>query len=441
MVSIPVPRSENLIGAVRSFLSEIGAWVEACISDYSNAPPIDSHDQCTYTTAWEPYIRAADDSSAIAFMKKMRDGVCSHFVSRNVWRHGYWRTQEAHHGTEHFQLFLGTLWRLDPNDGETVRQMIDAAEHFGNWEPSVPPWFDWTTGLYRSFYFGTDGVRDGVCANVPDHFRCVNIALIAYEMTRDARYLDLAAAHGSLWAEALTAGQGIPVALSPEGPVFGLADPEMRAYLSSVGELPELGSDVDRAENLLASGAVDALLRLWALTGRQLLRESVEALMKSIVSQLPDPDAGPACAAVRTYRDRTGDHRYDSAVLDAASQLRPRSFSELGLEPWVKRERRPVGIGKRRDMPIWYEDGAPRRSGPVLLALSAEISGDEELAVWAVDVARAYFSLARKVYPHGREHGCSAATVSAIARGHGRDNNTGVVTSVLAPLLNRAGSV
>ncbi len=441
MGSVPVDRSAGLDAAIQAFLGEVRAWVESCIADYSDVPPTDSHDQGTFTTAWEPYIRAAGDSRALGFMKHLRDAIREHFISRGLWRHGYWRTQEAHHGTEHFHLFLGTLWRLDPGDDETVRQLLDAAEHFGNWESSIEPWFDWNTGLYRSFYFGTDGVRDGVCANVADHVRCVHIALIAHEMTGDSRYLGLAEAHGAVWAEALASGRGIPVALTPQRPLFDLADEAMRAYLSSVGELPELGNDVDRAENLLASGAVEAFLRLWTLTGRQVFRSAAEALMEPIVSQLPDPDAGPASAAVRTYRLATGDHRYDSAVLEAASTFSPGDFSELAIEPRVKRDRRPSGIGKRRDMPVWYEDGRPRRCSPVLLGLAAEIGCDEELAVWALDVARTYFSLARKVYPHGREHGCSATTVSAVARGHGRDNNTGVVTSVLGPLLGGSAAV
>jgi hypothetical protein len=86
----------------------------------------------------------------------------------------------------------------------------------------------------------------------------------------------------------------------------------------------------------------------------------------------------------------------------------------------------------------WFEDGRPRRHSPVLLSLAAEIRGDPELAARAVDLARAYFTIATRCLPDGREHGCAARTVNAVARGHGRDNGTGVVTGVLAPLLERA---
>ncbi len=96
---------------------------------------------------------------------------------------------------------------------------------------------------------------------------------------------------------------------------------------------------------------------------------------------------------------------------------------------------RPAGVGKRQDRPLWDEDGQPRQHNPILLAAAAQIKNDQSLATQAVDLARTYFNLARQVYPHGRHHGCSARTVSAIGRGHGRDNNAGMSTAVLKPLF------
>lgn len=433
MQSMRVPQSRDLRSARQAFLAEIGDWIDACIRDYGSLPPSNVHDQATYTTCWAPYIRATGDGRALEFMTSLRESIRDHFVSNDMWRHGYWRTQEAHHGTEHFELFLGTLWSLNPGDGETVRQLVDAAEHIGNWVPDVPEWFDWDTGLFRSTHFGTDGVRtdDGIEMNVPDHFRCVNISLIAHDMTAQQRYLDLADMHASLWARAIVDAGTPPVVLTPQGPCFELSGDLMLSYRAFVGQLAELNGEVDRAENLLASGAVDSLLRLWKLTGQTLFREAADVLMDVIVTQLSDPDAGAAVAIVRTYRNATGDTRYDSAIFQATRQLAPFDFQELAIEPHVKRDGRPSGIGKRRDMPDWFEDGSPRRRNPILLSVAAEISGDDALAARAIDIARVYFSLARQVYPHGRDHGCSATTVSAIARGHGRENGAGVVTAVL----------
>ena len=68
----------------------------------------------------------------------------------------------------------------------------------------------------------------------------------------------------------------------------------------------------------------------------------------------------------------------------------------------------------------------------------AEIAGDNALLVRAVDLARTYFLLARAAYTDGRDHGCSARAVSAIARGHGRENHAGMTTAVLGAALRLA---
>ncbi len=419
------------------FLVDIGDWAHTCIKEFASAPPTDGHDQATFTTAWAPYIRARGDQRALDFMTDLRDTIRANFVEKGMWKHGYWTCADVHHGTEHFELFLGTLWRLNPDDDETVRQLVHAAEHMGNWVSEIPAWFDRDTGLFRGLHFGTDGVKPvpEETFNLPDHLRCVNVCLLALAMTDEQRYLALARFYGGRWADAILAGEELPVGLNEEGAMYFLKKPGEGAYRAFAGQIGKLRSAVDRAENFLASGAVNAFLELWQLTGEERFRSAAEKLLDVIATQLTDPDAGAAAAAVRTYRQMTGDTHYDSVVLDAVGSLDPSSFSQLSIDPEVKRDGRPSGIGKRQDMPIWYEDATPRRHNPILLAVAAEITLDQDLATRAVDIARAYFHLARKVYPHGREHGCSARSVSAIARGHGRDNNAGVVTAVLAPIL------
>jgi len=437
MLNITINRSRDAASARERLLDDVGEWADDCVRDFADAPVIDCHDQGTYTTAWEPWLAARPNSTVMAFLRNQRDRIRDHFVDSGQWEHGYWTMQEAHHGTEHFELFLGMLWRLDPNDGETAAQLIDAAEHLGNWSPAAPPWFDWDTGLFRAMHFGARGVGEepGEALNVADHFRCVNISLLAHDMTGESRYLELARAHASRWTEAMLAGGELPAGLLPEGPVYGLAGDQCAAYRAFAGMAGELDDAVDRAENLLASGAIQALLRLWTLTGEGQYRAAAERLLDILAAQLADPDAGAAADAVRCYRQATCDTRYDAPALAAAEGLEPRAIRTLSLEPRVRRSARPRGVGKRSDAPNWFEDGVTRRCNPILLGLAAEIGEDARLATAALDIARGYFALARQAFPHGRDHGCAATSVSAIARGHGRENGAGVITAVLGPLI------
>ena len=279
----------------------------------------------------------------------------------------------------------------------------------------------------------------GATENLPPHIRCVNVCLLAYRMTREERYLELAKLHAGRWADAICARDELPIALTAEGARVGIEDEAEAAHLGIAGQASVPRSAVDRAENLLASAAPNTFLELWQITGEDRFRAAAEKLVDVLATQLGDPDAGPAADAIRAWRRSTGDGRFDQAVRDAAAQLSPLGFSELSIDPEVRREQRPPGIGKRSDMPAWFEDGEPRRHNPILLGLAAEVAGDERLATRAVDLARACFALARQVFPHGRRHGCSARSVSAIARGHGRNNNAGVVTAVLDPLLHTLG--
>jgi len=441
----PVTPSPDLPIACDHFLADMGAWVADCLKRYTDAPPTNVHDQATYTTGWEPYLRATGDPAALAFLAKLRNDIREHFTSSGQWRHGYWAMQEAHHGTEHFELFLGFLTRVLPDDPETARQLNDAAEHMGNWSADVPGWFDWEQRRFRSLFFGAEGVRTepGMEINSPDHLRCVNICLLAEEFNaktqrgRDAkesrRYLDFAVLYAGEWADALLAEERLPLALTPDGVLYDFDGAKEAVYRSFMGEVSQLQSPVDRAENFLGSDAINTFLRLWQATGDARFRLASERLLDLLVTQLDDPDAGAAADAVRAYRHRSNDTRYDAGLLAAVEKLNPFAVGNLSLDTDFRLGHRPSGVGKRSDMPRWLEDGAPRRHNPITLLAAAEISRNEALATCAVDLARAHFLLSRQAFPDGRDHGCAARTVSAIARGHGRENHAGMTTAVLTP--------
>ncbi|MBT3374174.1 MAG: hypothetical protein HN742_33915 [Lentisphaerae bacterium] len=443
MEPIRVSRSESLAEAINAFLDDVGDWIHDAIESYGEEPATNCHDQGTYMTSWVPYLAARPSADVLSFMGRTRDRIRDHFVDTDAWHHGYWRHQEAHHGTEHFELFLGALWDAMPEDPETLAQLVDAAEHIGNWSDAVEPWFDWDTGLFRGMYFGADGIDvfPGSTVNLPDHIRCVNICLLAHRMTDEQRYLDLCMRHAGLWVDAFLELQDIPAGVGDRGPVIEFGDDARASYRAFAGQAPKGTAPVDRAENLLASGAPNTFLSLWQATGDERFLKAVRMMLDVLVGELADPDAGSAAALLRCYRRLTSDNQYDTAVLEALPQRSDaHAIRALAIDPHIKRSDRETGIGKRADKPNWFEDGNARRFNPITLSLAAEIAGDEDLAACGVDLARSYFALARRVYPDGRNHGCSAQTVSAIARGHGRENGSGVITAVLGPALGEEQS-
>jgi hypothetical protein len=436
-VSCPIEPSADFDEAADRFLNELGDWARERAETYRDAEPTNGHDQGTFTTGWAPWLKRRDDGTVLAFLKAMRDRIRDHFVAAGAWKHGYWRVQEPHHGTEHCQLFLGTLLDLDPADGETVRQIDDTAEHVGNWAPGIAEWYDWGTGLFRALHLGTEEVADEPMLNVPDHIRFANICLLAHRATGKDRYVELCASHLAGWTDAILESGELPVALGPDGAITTFSPQDEELYRSFVGALPrDLDKAVDRAENLLASDATGALLGTWTLTGDARAKAAAERVIDVLATQLHDPDAGAAAAAVRAYRTATGDTRYDGELLEAAGQVDPWAFADLTLDRSVWLARKPSGIGKRGDMLRWLEDGEERRCNPVTVAVAAEITGDESLASRALDLGRTYLQLARLVLDDGRGHGCGAKSISAVCRGHGRENHVGVTTGVLGPLLD-----
>jgi len=433
-----VDSSPTVEEAVVRFLAELRTSIYTGIDRYAAAPATNVHDQGTFTTGWEPYIRITGDATALKFMQTLRDKIRDHYVVTGLWRHGYWTMQEAHHGTEHHELFLGALWRLAPADGETITQLVDAAEHLGNWSADVPPWFDWEQRRYLSFFFGADGVRlePGAELNVPDHLRCVNIALLAHAATGEQRYLDLATTYGGVWAAAILAEAALPIGLLPGRVVDTFAPEEERLYRQRVGQGSPLLSPVDRAESFLASDGINTLLALWQQTAHPLFLQAAQRLLDTLVTDLADPDAGAVADAVRHYRQATGDTRYDAAVLATFADADPFAIRAIGFAPEERLANRPSGVGKRADMIGWQEDGQARRYNPITLALAAELTHDEALAIRALDLARTYTALACRVLPDGHDHGCAARTVSAVLRGHGRENHAGMTTAVLQPLFD-----
>ncbi|WP_269540023.1 hypothetical protein [Cerasicoccus fimbriatus] len=412
--------------AGKCLLRELRSWADECINRYADEDPLDTPDQAIYATGWMPLMYFEPAYPGLRFLHQLRDKTAKHFQSSDAWRHGYWRMADVTRGMAHFEIFLAQLARLD-DDVATIGQLLDAAEHLGNWSDQVDPWFDAAHGVFPSHTFGAEGFQkdQSPAFNTPELFHCISLALSAYRTNRSDRYAKWALAYGGRWADAILAGNKLPVGLDAKGPV----------YEPAIANDPR--ENLHRAEALLSAGAVESLLKLSNISGEQYYRQAAEAIIDALLPELMDPDAGALAAAIRFYRRITKSDRYDQAVLSELAHLIPTGVEVVDLDMAPIFDDDILGIGKYSDQPHWKEDGQMRQHNPIFIGLAAEITNDPALAACALDYGTAYLSLAQRAFPDGREDSASARTVSAVARGHARDNGAGIVTEVLVPLMAR----
>lgn len=428
-----VPESPSLAAAIQQFFAEMESWVRRVVQANPNGISSGSHDGGTFMIPWASYARTTGDPRPLPFMKMYRDRTRARFVQNDSWSHGYWKKQEAHHGTEHFELFLGSLVGLDKTDRETVRQLEDAAHHIGNWSDGAPDWYDWGRGVFRSLYLGTEFVGEP-SLNFPEHVRMISIALIAHDATGEERYLDFAIHYGERWARAILENTGLPIGIDSEGPVYRRKEGD-EDYDSFAGEAPDdLGALLARAENLVASAVPEAMLRLWEKTNNAIYRDAAARITEVAAEEIANPIAWQAQAAVRRFRNRTGSEQFDELLEKVPpEQLRDARELTMVIDPAERVGTGPLGM--RSDKPDWLDENGDAAPSPLLWALTGIIKEDRELLRRAVDLGRAYFCIAQLVFGDVTEHGCGSRSLSAVARGHGRLNGAGVVTEVLEPAV------
>ena len=57
---------------------------------------------------------------------------------------GYFKMEDAHHGTELFLGFLPRYIDIFPDDQNAKNLILDVAEHIGNWSNNTNDWFDYS---------------------------------------------------------------------------------------------------------------------------------------------------------------------------------------------------------------------------------------------------------------------------------------------------------
>ena len=434
---------QDCFNAYNRLRSEMGRWLKQSMMLDPPGPNQGGEDEANYVLAWFPHYLITGDSSVLKHFDALKTALLG-WVERDC-LHGYEPKAEAHHGPEPFLLFLPRYIGLKPDDTEAVSLLTDAAEHIGNWVEEIPPWYDYSRDTFIGYNIGTKHVEndENNTYELAEHFRFIHIALAAYRITDEKRYVDWALRYGEKRAERLVdASDPMPLLWDLDGNGLSEADVDARNLHQLVASSHHItGDPLAGIENLLASGAIYALGDLYLLSGDEIYKDAAKRIVDPLITSLKDPYNDPAAAALSYYRWTFNDTDNDSAICEHLGKLPSTSPELLALVFPQETRRRGPGVGKRADMAYWGEwsdDGSVkpiREPSTATLTLAYQITGEITYAVRALRSAATRLNIARRVLRGGREHADMGGAVCSVAAGHGRNWGQGGVTACYGPLL------
>ena len=423
--------------------TELSDWLAQSLRCDGPGPNGGGEDEANYALAWFPHYLVTREPAITERFRDLLAALAAWVEARCF--HGYEPEAEAHHGTEPFILFLPRYLALFPQDRTAVRLLLDAAEHVGNWCAGVPDWFDSRRGCFRSFHIGSRVVGDDprFAFELAEHLRFLHLALAAYRVSGESRYLEWADRYGTVWARRIAAVEGrFPLLWTQDGEPVHEAQAAGQPIAAAAGAGHHVAGDpLAGLENLLASGAIHALGDLYDACGAERYRTAARRLAEPLVAELADPYADPAAAALGYYRQTFGDRSLDDAIRAQFGRFAPASSRPLAMVFPEEHRRRVPGVGRRKDMihwAEWHEDGSTRPTRApctAALTLAYRMTGNADYAARALDTAARKLVMARRVLRGGREHADMGGAICSVAAGHGRNWGAGAVTGCYGPLL------
>ncbi|MCD6538868.1 hypothetical protein J7L18_09750 [Candidatus Bathyarchaeota archaeon] len=413
-------RVRDWVGEEAELRDIMAKWIRGEIPLQEEIPWRGGHDEGTFTYSWFQFHLLSGDEYISAFLRRLKERCLDWMDRTDSMYHGYWRSMDVHHGTELFNNFLAQYITFD-RDERIAEAFEDVAHHIGNWVKGIPEWYDWRKRLFKSEVLGIERIEPDRSENLPCHFRLVQILLEAYIATGRRRYLDLSVEYVDHWIERSEAEGSIPFCLNS----------------------PETGkSKLEIVEEYAANNAINVLMDLYLLTGRDDYIGAVRDLMPYLLGSISDPNNNVSASLIAKYRIISGDRNFDDEIVNSLRIPNVEKFTSalMIFDSESERKPHPLGlIGRRRDEPTWafrradVEIVTDEWSPPAHLLLASQIRRDEDLAALALWRARVRLKLAATNLRLGRNHGCAANTVSSVASGHGRSFPYGNVTSTLFP--------
>ena len=358
---------------------------------------------------------------------------------------GYEKIVDVHHGPELFIGFLPRYIDIFPEDTRSKSLIIEAAEYIGNWKKGYTEWYDYENETFKSWYLGSKGIGNKkiFAYETADHIRFIHIALLAWKIKDDAKYLKWALAYGRKFAKKIiNSGEIIPVAWDLKGSSCYPKDMKEKAEKFIASNHHHISGDhMSGVENLIASGAIYAFGDLYGLAQETILKEAAKKIVSKLLNCISNPYADPAAAAISYYRNTFTDYSFDEKIIDISKNIPSYNSSEFALVIPEKNKIRQPGVGNRKDMVYWQtlnEDGTFKLStepSTSFFTLIYQITGDINHADRALTMAARKFKIARSVLRSGYEHADMGCAVCSVSSGHGRNWGIGSVTGCYSPLI------
>ena len=362
--------------------------------------------------------------------------------AKNNLQNGYFKMVDVHHGAELFLGFLPRYINLFPDDEEAKLLIINAAEFIGNWK-NESSWFDYKKEIFKSWHLGSDGyAKDKIFSfNTADHIRFIHLALIAYEISGETKYLQWSLLYGRSFANRIIkSNKIIPVAWDNTGKEFFSDDMKKNKEKFLAANHHHYYNDpMSGVENLVASGAIYAFGNLYKLSKEEVFLKASKKIATNLINIISEPYSDPAAASISFYRNTFSDYSFDNKILEFLDKIPSYRESELLMGVVEEKKIRLSGVGNRKDMIYWYflENNVPElmvEPPTSFFTLAYQITKEIKYAERALDIAARKIKVATSVLRSGSEHSDMGCAISSIISGHGRNWGIGAVTGCY-PLL------
>ena len=197
---------------------------------------------------------------------------------------GYFRMDDAHHGTELFLGFLPRYIDFFPEDQRAKELIINVANYIGNWNNKTDEWYNYSLKNFNSWYFGSSGTDQSTHYkfNTADHLRFVHISLLAWRISSDQKYLDWSINYSREFAKRIVLSKNIiPVAWDCNWNEFFSEDMKDTEEKFLAANHHHLKNDpLSGIENLIASGAIYIFGQLYIITKDNIFLKASKKIIK-----------------------------------------------------------------------------------------------------------------------------------------------------------------